>query len=355
MATFYMKLTDTKRPAGQPGKNTIQIFRKESLEGTRRSKKLDIPELNKINELSNSGFLPLKDAKKQAQILVRQLQEAERAANQPSSPVFLGNKKLMEQYLEREYAHRQILDPQSIRNDFLRAISALGNHTSLLSSTQTDIQRQINNTLKTDSNKQRRVVNRLNTLLRYANRGFKLQRFKEEFNEPTYVTLEELNVQLAAAQLAPNVRLLIELAFHTGCRFAELFALRKEDLKGKVLTVRGQLDRQGKLRHTKTRKHRKVPVGEGTIELLAKWWGLRKGEREYLYTVKYTRILTKLLGKKFTFHCLRHSYARYLCDLDVPIKHVADSLGNSIAVCEKYYAGWISDDGVVSRIADRLR
>lgn len=354
MATFYMKLTDTKRPAGQPGMNTIQIFRKECIEGVRRSKKVDVPELAKINELLNSGFLPIKDAKNQAKLLVRQLQDNERKSRSPSSPIFLANKKLLEQYLDREYTHRQVLDHQSIRNDFLRAINSLGNNLSLLTSPQSDLQRHINTLFKSNPNKQRRIVNRLNTLLRYANRDIKLQRFKEEFNEPVYVTMEELTQSLDAASLPINIRLIIELGFHTGCRFAELFALKPEDLKGRVLTVRSQVDRQGKVRQTKTRKQRKLPVGDTALRLLECWWGLEKGERQYLYKIKYTKILTKLLGRRFTFHCLRHSYARHLCDLDIPIKRIADSLGNSVAVCEKYYAGWLSDDGTISNLADKL-
>ncbi len=349
-----MKLTNTERLDFQPGKNTFIVLRKEMINGKRKTKKVEIPELKKINELLNSGFLPLHEAKKQIKVLVNQLQETEREKNKPSSTVFLGNKKLVEKYLDTEYSHRDLIDPQSIKNDFYRAINILGNNISLLTSSQTEIQKQVNKELKAQRNKQRRTVNRLNTLLKFANRGFKLQRFKEEFVEPNHVSEKELIDSLDKSDINDSIKLIIKLGFYTGCRFAEIFALKETDIWEGFIQITYQKDRLGKIRQTKTRKKRKAIISKVAKRVLGEWFSLPIEVKNKLYEVRYGAILTNLLGRRFVFHDLRHSYARHLCNNDISLKHVADSLGNSILVCEKYYAGWISEDEVLTNVAARL-
>ncbi len=67
-----------------------------------------------------------------------------------------------------------------------------------------------------------------------------------------------------------------------------------------------------------------------------------------------TKSLTEILRRKFIFHDLRHSYARHLCNSGVNLKLVSECLGNSQSVCEKYYAGWISEDMVLGSLAKLL-
>ena len=66
------------------------------------------------------------------------------------------------------------------------------------------------------------------------------------------------------------------------------------------------------------------------------------------------RAVFKDKSKHCKWHDLRHSYAIFLLTKGVPIQLVAQSMGNSVSVCEKHYAGFVLTDVGISAINNIL-
>ncbi len=75
---------------------------------------------------------------------------------------------MLEKFWKDEYDHRDLVDCESSKNDFKRAIEVAG-PLSLYSASRDELQKEIAKHAK--GNKQRRVVSRLNTLLKYIQRN----------------------------------------------------------------------------------------------------------------------------------------------------------------------------------------
>ena len=92
------------------------------------------------------------------------------------------NRDLLEKFWKDEYEHRDLVDFESSKNDFKRAIEVAG-PLSLYSASREDLQKEIAKHAK--GNKQRRVVSRLNTLLKYIQRNVKLRKDKKNQVTPS--------------------------------------------------------------------------------------------------------------------------------------------------------------------------
>lgn len=57
--------------------------------------------------------------------------------------------------------------------------------------------------------------------------------------------------------------------------------------------------------------------------------------------------IAKKIRPELRFHDLRHSYAIELLNHGVSLSLTAQALGNSVQVCQEYYAGFeLSDEGL---------
>jgi integrase len=255
------------------------------------------------------------------------------------------NQKLLDKFWESEYTHRNLVDPGTMYHDFARAIDALG-ESSLSSATQTDIQRCIDTRANGDSDKQRRLVSRMITLLRYINRhDVKLRKMKPARPRVKYLTPSEFKAVLVS--LADiQVKSLVEMAFHSGCRVGELFALESYHWKGNgELEVEAQVDLKGETRDTKTRT-RRTTLFTGDKEVFDRWLKV-KGEvnpkKRGSAATTFRQACIEVFDDKqkwLNIHDLRHSYAIYLAQNGVSIGLIAGCLGNSEIVCERYYKGF---------------
>lgn len=248
-----------------------------------------------------------------------------------------GNMKFLEAYWESEYADRDLVDQNEAKQRLTRAIEALG-HYSIFEASRAEMQAEVDQ--RYQGNTQRRIISTLNQLLPHANRDFKLRRAREELKKVSYMTPKELDMVLSQIE-EPQLKLIFEVAFGTGLRLGEIFAIEPKDVKKKSLSVSRQVDRAHKIRATKNRRSREVYVIPEFMKGVREWAGLPFEEKMKWRDVIFSLLTRKFTKGRFKFHDLRHSYAVYLVSKGAGLTLVKDSLGNSLAVAEKYYAGFI--------------
>ena len=299
------------------------------------------PTLDSVNASYRTGKLGADSALKSLKALVRDLYKQ---AGQPLlEPVFSKeNQSILNKYWSAKYSRRALVDKASARMALERAISCLG-LLSIASSSFEDLQDCVDKQFK--GNKQRRIVQSLNQLLKYVNRDFTLNRARPVRYKVKYLTETELNLILTHLPTDP-IRLLHQVCFYTGCRIGEAFAIEASSIKGNVLQVMEQLDKHGHTRETKNRKVRLAYIFPQAIPLIRRWI-LAKRSIDTKTRSRMAKITASACGrafpgditKKCKFHDMRHSYAIALISQGVSLTAVAQCLGNSTAVCEQHYIG----------------
>lgn len=331
----------------------------EPKDGKRKAKVHKCPELDEINRAYKQGALNLAEAS----ALARDLRdrEARRLFGNKQKPITLAeNRKLLADYWDRDYQFRDVVAPEMMRYDLERALGFIGT-LSLYTCTQGELVAKLNKEgLK--SNSRRRVVLRLNQLLKFAKRDFTLKMPRQEFLEIKYLNLDEareLGVHLGGIDGH-----LVILAFSTGCRLGELYALRDASLlapKGKYaeLLIDSQIRKDGTRALPKNRKPRTTKVLPYANEALKAWLSTAERpprNRPYNEIVKNAckRLWKEKPHKHITFHDLRHSFALEMRRLGESVSSVANLLGNAVQVCETYYTGHGMADESLEALDERL-
>ena len=160
---------------------------------------------------------------------------------------------------------------------------------------------------------------------------------------------------------------LILLALFTGCRFAELLAIKREDIEGNKIKIRGQVDKKGKLNEPKTRtSYRSISLEPRILDEVQSCFpdseGRRsKGTKGFLLSyedgshynlgsaensaVDFLKKNRDIVPDSFTFHDLRHTFATFLLSKRVNVHMVSRLLGHGdITTTLKYYADSIPED-----------
>ena len=323
-----------------------KIFRLIKMLPTGRSESLNPADLKAINKAFLAGDLSSKEAKKQIEALRKSIYRDYGIANE--EPIFNNeNLKDLERYWKSEYVPRlvRLVDKKTARWDIERSVTVLG-RISLRAGSRQELQAAVDKAVT--GNKHRRVVARVNALLKFLGRNFKLIAARKVRPEVRHLTFGEVQ-KLYASIPDRSICIMHATAFRTGCRIGELFALKPQHFNKKTSTLKvlTQIDRNGKERETKNRQRRTAYVLPDSEETLAEWFKVRDkvtmAQRLGVskITQKYSRRLFPNEPLKWiTFHDLRHSYAIHLLGMGVPYNLVAQSIGDSIAVAEEYYIGF---------------
>ncbi len=230
----------------------------------------------------------------------------------------------------------------------MRAIECLG-LLSVYSASRDEIQSCIDS--KFSANTQRRAVQRLMQILKFIGRAdVRLRRNPPVHKAVTYLTANELE-QLLVFVESPIENALIKLCFYSGLRIGEAYALTPRSFRphNSTLKVIEQIDREEKRRQTKTRRERTAYLCPEGIPAFHVWVNASKEERAAINRQHASRNLMKKYcrmafpnddSKHLTFHALRHCYATHLLSRGVSMSLVAQSLGNSLTVCQQYYTGF---------------
>lgn len=338
----------TKRRSKKTRQTCTFRLTQDCVDDTRRA--IYPKELDLINRQFRAGLLTEDAARIQVKALIKILYKR-RDQKRPRLHPDRVNEQLLDKYWEAEYGpERDIEDRQTMRKDFERALLALGS-CSLLTSDQRALQTQLNTYFNENPRRQRRAVSRLNSLLTYYGRGFRLKKMRDSHEEVVHVTFLEFLKILPRIQ-DPAFRALCGAAFATGLRASELFGLEPRDWVSKegYLNVSRQL-KEGALKPspTKTRRPRKAYIIEELQDCIQAWLALPVDEKHRLREIKHARELQKT-APALRFHDLRHSYSIHLLSKGIPLDFVAQSLGNSRAVCEKYYTGYVLAESSMNMI-----
>lgn len=156
-----------------------------------------------------------------------------------------------------------------------------------------------------------------------------------------YLSLVEIRSLVKACP--PDFRKLVEAALHTGCRYAELTRLKREDYNDDSGTLSVRLSK-GKNRHVVLAAEGKCAFQQWTSNLVtgqriflrsdSKPWGTSHQQRPLDEASQLAKIVPAV-----NFHLLRHTHGSYLAMAGVPMAVIARQLGHAdTRMTEKHYA-----------------
>jgi integrase len=249
------------------------------------------------------------------------------------------NRKLLEDYWIAYGENKDISSHKASLNRFKRAVEIVGD-LSLRSAPIEALQKAIDS--KTKGNKQRDTVSALHTLFRFAKRSDRLRKNRPEVRSVRYI--KEAEFQALLPYLTDEQKLVFQVAFATGCRLGEIFALEEENFYLGNISVKAQMNELGVIKETKTREIRTTIILPQYKKAVFEWLKIPRDERFKIRNLPWSKICRKVCAKaKLTkicvFHDLRHSFAIYLREHGASKDDIADTLGNSLAVVEKHYVG----------------
>jgi integrase len=161
-----------------------------------------------------------------------------------------------------------------------------------------------------------------------------IKRIKIPEKQPRYFSFEEF--QYIIDNIADNdIKDLCVFAVNTGLRQMELITLEwnQIDLINRIVL----LDNRNHL--TKSKKVRSIPINNKALQILQQRMGLKN---QKVFTIEGNEITQKSISNRFrrlmrklemrkglNFHSLRHSFASWLVQKDVPIYVISKLLGHS--------------------------
>lgn len=318
--------------------------------GKRQSETVSMEPVDAVNLNLMRGQIDVLTAEKNLNSIVKDLRIA--AGEFVGQEEFHNdNQKLLDDYFNKVYRRRDVIDKDTEYHSLTRAIRSLGN-LSLYKATEDQIQDQVDKHFA--GNKQRRIISKLILLLKFINRPeIKLLKKRPERRSVNYLTEAEL--QQVLLHLSPAMRTVTKLAFYTGCRTGECFALTGHH-NDRVITIGTQIDRSGNERETKNRRVRTTVIGPKAIPILEAWADERdkfpypRTQISRLFKAACMKAFPGNKNKILKFHDLRHSYAIDLLNKGATIEEVAASLGDSVGVAQEHYTGFVLTSGATERL-----
>lgn len=342
---YYIKRPNNKR-------KTFSIYRQiVNSNGTTENKTVKSPDITAANLQFLNKTLDFESTLKVFTDIKNKLSN--------NKPVIFNteNQEILSAFLKTYFKKKRFLiDKDSAQYKFQRAINCLG-YLSIQTGSEDELTDKVLSNEFT-GNKNREIFNKLNSVLRWLGRdNIKLSLPPKEFKEVQYLDDIELNLILNYFKNKNDMITLnlIKLSFYSGLRIGELLAAIEKNLlrTNGTLNVGFQIDKAGNKRTPKNNKIRSAYLlDEGIYSY--KWLLNQRNELEKynrnLLNKRFKKACLSCLNKNLKWHDLRHSYAVYLIGKGVPIQLVAQSLGDSVAVCEEYYSGFVLTDYGINTI-----
>lgn len=251
------------------------------------------------------------------------------------------NQKIFNSFWSKIYSHKELVDEESARYDFLKAIR-LVEPLSLMTASTSELRKKLKQ--NATSNEIRRAVDRLNQIFKFLGRDVRLFKPEAELTSIRYLTESEFNKVLSHIEDS-ILKDLATTLFCSGLRISEAMALKESDFLKGTLNVSKQLTRHSKLKAPKRGKKGRSLVVPFGIEAVKRWVRV---DNKSDYREPFRIALAKACAKEFpkskskwiSPHDLRHSHAIYLLGKGASLTQVALNLRNRIEVCQKYYTGF---------------
>ena len=179
------------------------------------------------------------------------------------------NLKVFKKFWAEKYEVKYLEDESSARYDFERAFKAIET-LAILTASETEIQKLLKQRLS--ANQIRRVVDRLNELLKFLQRGLQLKKPKKARVKITHVNEADFLTVHSAIECHECKALAMTL-FASGVRLGEAMALEPEDFYNGQLSVTKQKTAYGtkKVKAPKREKEGDVAVLELGLKEIKLW------------------------------------------------------------------------------------
>lgn len=282
------------------------------------------------------------------------------------------NVELAELYLRDVINRRKTkkVSKTAARQYLMRALKALGS-VSIQYGSEDEIQTALDAAYPDENPKQRQLAMYLNCLLKYLKRtDVTIQKYRLGVSVVKHVNFDEIPKLLTALDSITSrevnisaFKLMVQMAFYSGLRIGELFALERSDydIVGNRIRVSKQIDTHNKQDVPKNRKSRTVVCFPEMKELYLNWIK-SKHLVPFDVRIRAARILTQACKIAFpdeptkwiVFHGCRHSFAIRCLEAGLPMEMIARQLGNSLKVCEHYYLGFAHTDVTLDQVSKLL-
>lgn len=328
----------------------------KSREGKRVCTTIEDERLIAINRSFQSGLQTLEQCIVQVKEIIKDLYRKDARCRKKVNIHNAENYKVMDDFWEQDYSHRPLINEYTAKNEIKNAIEVLG-QLSIYSASREEIQSCIDKKYK--GNSQRRIVGRLSQLLKFVGRAnVKLRRQQKDMIKVSFLNESDFRKVLAVVPTQIE-KTLLELCYYSGLRIGEAYGLEPHHLlPDGTIRVTGQLDRNGVRRQTKTKRPRLAFLFPQGIDAFKYWTQASEAEKATIDRLESSRELMKKYckiafpkdsSKYLTFHALRHCYAINLLTKGVSMSLVAQSLGNTLSVCQQHYVGFeLTNDSIAA-------
>jgi len=140
---------------------------------------------------------------------------------------------------------------------------------------------------------------------KYLGRNIRLRKAREELREVRYLNEQEFKQMLAQIE-DETIRMIHIVAFATGMRIGEVFAIRPSDIHNGVLNVTSQIDRERTRRITKNRKPRKTLILSQWIKDVKSWAAVPLPTKLQYRNLSFSKITKTASRKAFPRDSLKH-------------------------------------------------
>lgn len=340
--------------------NKVRVFRirhkSPDTEGKWRTVKS--PEVDRANQLMRDGVADEEHTRAKVQVVLKQ-QYALRDRTRKKPAFTTGNMRLLERMWQEKYTKRRLRRmkrPEKSWADLQRAIEAAGAR-PLDTCDLEELADHLDEKFGDTPRKHARRITWINSILSWLGRP-PLEQL-EDWGRPRVKYLTEAEFQRVRDQLPDGfAQMLCTIAFYTGLRIGEIFAVRPEAVRSGYLVVESQMSEQEdagkkKITSTKTGVTREAFVPDAVRPIVQKWAELSEVRREENRDRRWSAIVANACRKAMkkpgepvdgmkvlTFHALRHCNAIWLLGKGANIHEVAQHLGNAVTVTERYYSGF---------------
>jgi integrase len=349
----------TKRPSKT--RKSFAIHRKiKNADGTYSQPQIKNPILDAINKNFKDGVLDFNQANLQVLTLVKKLKAELADADGVVLEKIISedNKKVLNGLMKVNYSGKDIKRPALIDAEFAFALKGI-EPLSIISSSQAKLQSAVS--FLWNAKQSKRYVGRLNQLLKFAGRDFKLHFKKPIHNKVSYVSWDDF-VKIRKNVKDSDLKNLYTFLFCTGVRLGEAFVIRSGDLKPNgTIYISHQMTEKRVVRVLKNGKpHHTYRLDFGKTEI-EKWAALSIEEKEKIRTRCQHAILYAARAtfsdkeKHVSCHDLRHSYVIHMLGQGIPLDKCAKLIGDSIKTTEMYYAGFSMSSEEIDVVAKILK
>lgn len=193
------------------------------------------------------------------------------------------------------------------------------------------------------------------------NPALKIKRWREGAPVIVFLTVEEIERQLEVLQEAPQVQTMIAVYIYSGLRREEALWLQKDDVDLELGYIRVYAKEVlGRNWQPKNGKNRLVPISSTLRKYLENYvpvdsdgeWYFPSPQGQWWdpdnFSGRALAPINKAHGLSWGCDEYRHTFASQLAMAGTALQKIAKLMGNSVTICERYYAALLPESLVES-------